>query len=171
MSQLWSLHQSQCVCVSVGVGGRENTENREWTENGKGVGCGGPTHAFNSNIQRQEDIHEFKASSVYRVSSKTARTIQREPVFKIIKKRKKKMVHQKLNEWAGTIGSHRCWVEGLLGSHESPKLLELTSAKFLVLSREPQRGIQCLETNNRLVLSHPREAAFYSGYVRTRVML
>jgi hypothetical protein len=40
-------------------------------------------HAFNPSIgrQRQEDLCEFEASLVYRVSSKTARAIQRNPVL------------------------------------------------------------------------------------------
>jgi hypothetical protein len=38
--------------------------------------------------QRQADLYEFKASLVYRVSSRTARTSQRNPVSE--KKKKKK---------------------------------------------------------------------------------
>ena len=39
---------------------------------------------------RQRQISEFKASLVYRVSSRTARAIQRNPVSKDQKKKKKK---------------------------------------------------------------------------------
>jgi hypothetical protein len=47
-------------------------------------------HAFNPSIQRQRQagISEFEASLVYRVSSRTAKAIQRNPVSK--KKKKKR---------------------------------------------------------------------------------
>jgi hypothetical protein len=40
--------------------------------------------------QRQADLCEFKASLVYRISFKTAKGIQRNPVLKKKKKQKKK---------------------------------------------------------------------------------
>ena len=46
-------------------------------------GCGTPdvvAHTFNPSTGRR--ISEFKASLVYKVSSRTARTIQRNPVLK-----------------------------------------------------------------------------------------
>jgi hypothetical protein len=44
--------------------------------------------------QRQGQISEFEASLVYRVSSRTARAIQRNPVSKNQKKKKKKKKQQ-----------------------------------------------------------------------------
>jgi hypothetical protein len=40
-------------------------------------------------------ISEFEVSMVYRVSSRTARTTQRNPVLKKIKKKKKKILKEK----------------------------------------------------------------------------
>jgi hypothetical protein len=49
-------------------------------------------HAFSSQHLggRDRQISEFEASLVYKVSSRTARTIQRNPVLKKKKKQKKK---------------------------------------------------------------------------------
>jgi hypothetical protein len=47
-------------------------------------------HAFNNLGGRGRRISEFEASLVYKVSSKTARAIQRNPVSKNQKKKKKK---------------------------------------------------------------------------------
>jgi hypothetical protein len=54
-------------------------------------GCGTPdvvAHTFNPSTGRR--ISEFKASLVYKVSSRTARTIQRNPVSENQKKKKNK---------------------------------------------------------------------------------
>jgi hypothetical protein len=44
-------------------------------------------------------IFEFEASLVYRVSSRTARTTQRNPVWKKEKKRKEKKRKEKKRPW------------------------------------------------------------------------
>ena len=50
-------------------------------------------HTFDPNTYEAEqtDICEFKASLIYKVSSRTARATQRHPVLKIQKKEKKKV--------------------------------------------------------------------------------
>jgi hypothetical protein len=58
-------------------------------------------HAFNPGRGRQ--ISEFKASLVYKVSSRTARAIQRNPVSKNQKKKKKSIggALKDNGEWSG----------------------------------------------------------------------
>jgi hypothetical protein len=46
-------------------------------------------HVFNPSGGRGRQISEFEASLVYKVSSRTARTIQKNPVSKNQKKKKK----------------------------------------------------------------------------------
>jgi hypothetical protein len=54
-------------------------------------------HSFNSNTwgSRERQILEFEANMVYRVSSRTARTIERDPVSKTQNKteQKKSRIH------------------------------------------------------------------------------
>ena len=54
-------------------------------------------HTFNPSTQggRGRQMSEFKASLVYKVRSRTARTIQRNPVWKNQKKKKKKKKERK----------------------------------------------------------------------------
>jgi hypothetical protein len=53
-------------------------------------------HSFNPSIWEAEasGFSEFKANPVYRVSSRTARATQRNPVSKKKKKKKKKLQHK-----------------------------------------------------------------------------
>jgi hypothetical protein len=61
---------------------------------------GAVAHAFDASTQEAEakaDLCEFEASLVYRVSSKTARGTQRNPVSKPTKQNKSKSFILKLN--------------------------------------------------------------------------
>jgi hypothetical protein len=56
-------------------------------------------------LGRQRQVNEFEASLVYRVSSRTARTTQRNPVSKSQKrKKKKKRKEKKEKKKAGVAG-------------------------------------------------------------------
>jgi hypothetical protein len=55
-------------------------------------------HAFNPSTWEAEAISEFKASLVYRVSSRTARAIQRNPVSKTNKQTNKQKTKNKKNK-------------------------------------------------------------------------
>jgi hypothetical protein len=56
---------------------------------------------------RGRQISEFKASLVYKVSSKTARAIQRNPVLKKPKKKKKKEKKKKSSTFKISSLNHR----------------------------------------------------------------
>ena len=49
--------------------------------------------------QRQEDCCKFEASLVYRVSSKTTRTVQRDPVSKMREREREREVTQWDPSW------------------------------------------------------------------------
>jgi hypothetical protein len=54
--------------------------------------------------QRGRQISEFEASLVYRVSSRTARTTQRNPVLKIKKKKPNQTKNQKQTKKENNLG-------------------------------------------------------------------
>jgi hypothetical protein len=57
---------------------------------------------------RGRRISEFEASLVYRVSSRTARAIQRNPASKKKKKKKRKRVLSVESQWAKALAAMTC---------------------------------------------------------------
>jgi hypothetical protein len=70
---------------------------------------------------RGRRISEFKASLVYKVSSRTARTIQRNPVSKETKKKKKKKKNPEVSDHCEV--PCECWESKLSSLGEEPVLL------------------------------------------------
>jgi hypothetical protein len=65
-------------------------------------------------------ISEFKASLVYKVSSRTARAIRRNPVSKKQKQKKKKPNKQKFKMYVSVSGEMAQWLRALVAFLEDP---------------------------------------------------
>jgi hypothetical protein len=82
-------------------------------------------HAFNPSTWKAEagrQISEFEASLVYRVSSRTARSIQRNPVSKTKKTKKQKQKNRPCCTQTGARAhAHTHTVEIVSGKHGHPR--------------------------------------------------
>ena len=83
----WSFREASCGLLVAMV--KKETKGKKFEQ-------GVVAHAFNPSRDRQ--ISEFEASLVYKVSSWTARAMQRNPVLKKTEKRKKKKKKKKKNK-------------------------------------------------------------------------